>query len=428
MRIGGAARDYSARCARRCAIIAPASATAPSRVARSPYNRRCECDAFAIVHARRRALRRDRWSRSPSPRRVATLPVLAVVARGIAPDAGADLDAPRADGRCPRYVAQHARARRCSSARASASAAPRPAWLVAHRRFPGAAFFDWALLLPLAMPAYVMAYAYTDFLQYAGPLQTALRDAFGWSRGDYWFPDVRTLPAAPRRCSSFSLYPYVYLLARTAFLERPRGARRGGAHARASTARSVFWRVELPLARPAIAGGIALALMETLADYGTVAYFAVDTFTTGIYRAWFSLGDRAAAAQLADAAARLRRRRPSRSSALARRGAQRRQAAARAWCVADANRRCAARGAALRRRSCARFRSRSASSCRSLLLRAPAPGRARVPTVARFVDWSWNSLRVAAHGGRARGRGRRCWSRTRRAWRPARSTRTRSRC
>ncbi len=170
-------------------------------------------------------------------------------------------------------------------------------WLVARHRFPGSAFFEWALLLPLAMPSYVMAYAYTDFLQYAGPLQTLLRETFDWGHGDYWFPDVRSLPGAAAMFV-FALYPYVFLLARTAFLERPpaliEAARTLGLDRRAA-----FWRVELPLARPAIAGGAALALMETLADYGTVAYFAVDTFTTGVYRAWFSLGDRAAAAQLA---------------------------------------------------------------------------------------------------------------------------------
>ncbi len=170
-------------------------------------------------------------------------------------------------------------------------------WLIARYRFPGSTLFAWALLLPLAMPSYVMAYAYTDFLQYAGTLQTALRNAFGWSRADYWFPDVRSLPGAAVMFI-FVLYPYVFLLARTAFLERPpaliEAARTLGLNRRAA-----FWRVELPLARPAIAGGIALALMETLADYGTVAYFAVDTFTTGMYRAWFALGDRTAAAQLA---------------------------------------------------------------------------------------------------------------------------------
>jgi len=172
-------------------------------------------------------------------------------------------------------------------------------WLVARRSFPGSRVFGWALLLPLAMPSYVMAYAYTDFLQFAGPVQSTLRETFGWSRGDYWFPDVRSLPGAAAMFV-FTLYPYAFLLARTAFVECPPalveaartlGMRRGAA----------FWRVELPLARPAIAGGVALALMETLADFGTVAYFAVDTFTTGIYRAWFSLGDRTAAAQLASA-------------------------------------------------------------------------------------------------------------------------------
>jgi iron(III) transport system permease protein len=170
-------------------------------------------------------------------------------------------------------------------------------WLVARYRFPGSGFLEWALLLPLAMPSYVSAYAYTDFLQYSGPLQTALREAFGWSRGDYWFPDVRSLPGAAAMFV-FALYPYVYLLSRTAFVERP-PALVEAARTLGLDRRRAFWRVELPLARAAIAGGVALALMETLADYGTVAYFAVQTFTTGIYRAWFSLGDRSAAAQLA---------------------------------------------------------------------------------------------------------------------------------
>ena len=173
------------------------------------------------------------------------------------------------------------------------------AWLVTNRRFPGARFFDWALLLPLAMPAYVMAYAYTDWLDYAGPVQAALRRTFGWSKGDYWFPDVRSLGGAAAMFIAV-LYPYVYLLARTAFLERPASLIEA-ARTMGLDARRAFWRIDLPLARPAVAGGIALALMETLADYGTVAYFAVDTFTTGIYRAWFSLGDKVAAAQLAAA-------------------------------------------------------------------------------------------------------------------------------
>lgn len=171
------------------------------------------------------------------------------------------------------------------------------AWLTAMHRFPGQRFFEWALVLPLAMPAYVLAYVYTDFLQFVGPVQTGLRETFGWEHGDYWFPDIRTLPGAILMFV-FVLYPYVYLLARTAFIERASGMLEA-ARTLGMGAWKAFWSVSLPLARPAIVAGAALALMETLADYGTVAYFAVNTFTTGIYRAWFSLGDRIAAAQLA---------------------------------------------------------------------------------------------------------------------------------
>jgi iron(III) transport system permease protein len=171
------------------------------------------------------------------------------------------------------------------------------AWLTAMHDFPGRRIFDWALVLPLAMPAYVMAYVYTDFLQFVGPVQSLLRDTFGWEYGDYWFPDIRTLPGAMLMFICV-LYPYVYLLARTAFLERASGMLEAARTLGMGPWRA-FFAVSLPLARPAIVAGIALALMETLADYGTVAYFAVNTFTTGIYRAWFSLGDRVAAAQLA---------------------------------------------------------------------------------------------------------------------------------
>ncbi|MDO8933525.1 MAG: iron ABC transporter permease, partial [Rhodocyclaceae bacterium] len=171
------------------------------------------------------------------------------------------------------------------------------AWLVSLYEFPGRRLFEWALLLPMAMPAYVMAYTYTDFLQFVGPVQTGLRESFGWRRGDYWFPDVRTLGGAVAMFSCV-LYPYVYLLVRTAFVERA-GGLVDAARVLGLSHFATFVRVSLPLARPAIVAGVALALMETLADYGTVAYFAVSTFTTGIYRAWFSLGDRVAAAQLA---------------------------------------------------------------------------------------------------------------------------------
>lgn len=173
------------------------------------------------------------------------------------------------------------------------------AWLTSMTEFPGRRTFDWALLLPLAMPAYVIAYAYTDLLQFVGPVQTHLRETLGWRRGDYWFPEIRSLGGAVLMFVCV-LYPYVYLLARTAFLERGSGTFEA-ARSLGLSPWAAFLRVSLPLARPAIVAGVALALMETLADYGTVAYFAVSTFTTGIYRAWFSLGDRVAAAQLASA-------------------------------------------------------------------------------------------------------------------------------
>jgi len=173
------------------------------------------------------------------------------------------------------------------------------AWFTAMTDFPGRRVFEWALLLPLAMPAYVMAYVYTDLLQFVGPIQTFLRESFAWRRGDYWFPEIRSLGGAMLMFICV-LYPYVYLLARTAFLERGSGTFEA-ARSLGLSPWGAFYRVSLPLARPAVAAGVALVLMETLADYGTVAYFAVPTFTTGIYRAWFSLGDRVAAAQLAGA-------------------------------------------------------------------------------------------------------------------------------
>ncbi|HSO06780.1 MAG TPA: iron ABC transporter permease [Pelomicrobium sp.] len=169
-------------------------------------------------------------------------------------------------------------------------------WLVTMYAFPGRRVLEWALILPLAMPAYVMAYAYTDFFQVSGPVQTALRDWTGWGARDYWFPEVRSLPGAIAMFS-FTFYPYVYLLARTAFLERSE-AMLEAARTLGHGMWSAFFRVSLPMARPALAAGASLALMETLADYGTVAYFGVQTFTTGIYRAWFSMGDRVVAAQL----------------------------------------------------------------------------------------------------------------------------------
>jgi iron(III) transport system permease protein len=172
------------------------------------------------------------------------------------------------------------------------------AWLVATCDFPGKRIYEWALILPLAMPTYVMAYAYTDFFQFSGPIQTFLRDLLGVSKLD-WFPEPRSVWGAI--CVlSLALYPYVYLLCRTAFLERsPRlidAARTLGAGPW-----SAFWQVALPMARPATMAGVALALMEAVADYGAMSYFGVQTMTTGIYRAWLGMGDRIAAVQLSAA-------------------------------------------------------------------------------------------------------------------------------
>ncbi|MDH4249295.1 MAG: iron ABC transporter permease, partial [Deltaproteobacteria bacterium] len=172
------------------------------------------------------------------------------------------------------------------------------AWLVARCEFPARRVLAWALLLPLAMPGYLAAYAYTDILEYSGPVQSVLRGTFGWhSRQDYWFPEVRSLGGAILFLS-LVLYPYVYLLARTAFSEQSGGVMEAGR----SLGRGpwgCFFTLALPLARPAIVVGLTLALMETLNDFGTVDYFAVPTFTVGIYRVWLGMGSTAGAAQLA---------------------------------------------------------------------------------------------------------------------------------
>jgi iron(III) transport system permease protein len=170
------------------------------------------------------------------------------------------------------------------------------AWLTAMHEFPGRRAFDWALILPLAMPAYVIAFVYTDLLQFVGPVQTWLRGLTGWTKSDYWFPDVRSLGGAIVMFI-FVLYPYVYLLARGAFLERSATLLEAG-RTLGLNSTAVFFGVALPLARPALVAGTALALMETIADFGAVSYFGVPTFTTGIYQAWFSMGERVVAAQL----------------------------------------------------------------------------------------------------------------------------------
>ena len=151
-----------------------------------------------------------------------------------------------------------------------------PAWMVTMYRFPLSRQLEWALLLPMSMPAYIIAYSYTGALDVAGPLQTMLREFTGWQYRDYWFPEVRSLGGAIAMLS-LVLYPYIYLLARAAFIEQSvcvlEVSRTLGCNAF-----DAFRRVALPLARPAIMVGLSLVVMETLADYGTVQYFGVSAF------------------------------------------------------------------------------------------------------------------------------------------------------
>lgn len=171
------------------------------------------------------------------------------------------------------------------------------AWLTTMCHYPGRSVFEWALLLPMAMPAYIIAYTYTGMLDFAGPVQGLLREVTGWGFGDYWFPQIRSLNGAVLMLT-LVLYPYVYLLSRAAFLNQSVCVL-DVSRTLGNGPWRTFFSVALPLARPAIIAGLSLALMETLADYGTVQYFGVSTFTTGIFRTWFGMGSAAAAAQLA---------------------------------------------------------------------------------------------------------------------------------
>ena len=171
------------------------------------------------------------------------------------------------------------------------------AWLVVMTEFPGRRVLEVALVIPLAFPAYVMAYAYTHILDHPGIVQATLRSVTGWGPRDYWFPEIRSVGGAAAMLI-LVLYPYVYLLARAAFLSQSATT----FHAARSLGRSprqAFLSVSLPMARPAIASGVLLAVMETIADFGTVSYFGVQTFATGIYTSWFAMADRGASAQLA---------------------------------------------------------------------------------------------------------------------------------
>ena len=170
------------------------------------------------------------------------------------------------------------------------------AWLVVRYDFFGRKWIQWLVLLPLAMPAYIIAYTYTGMLDFAGPLQSWIRASFSVSYGQYWFPEIRSLGGAICMMT-LVLYPYVYMLARTAFSEQSASLLEASRNMGISP-RQHFFKVALPLARPALLTGASLAMMEAFADYGTVQYFGVNTFTTGIFRTWFGLGNGVAAAQL----------------------------------------------------------------------------------------------------------------------------------
>jgi iron(III) transport system permease protein len=172
------------------------------------------------------------------------------------------------------------------------------AWLVTHFEFPARNYLKWLLLLPFAVPAYVIAYVYTDLLEYAGPVQSTLRSWFDWKlASDYYFPSIRTLPGAIIMMV-LVLYPYVYLLARSAFVEQSASVLEA-ARALGANRHARFYKVALPMARPAIMVGIALVLMETLNDYGTVDYFAVRTLSVGLYDVWLGMNNLGGGAQIA---------------------------------------------------------------------------------------------------------------------------------
>ena len=167
------------------------------------------------------------------------------------------------------------------------------AWVISRYDFPGRRLFEWLLVLPAAMPAYIIAYSYTDFLEFAGPFQTGLRQLFGWQNArDYWFPEIRSAAGASVMMAAV-LYPYIYLLTRTAF--RQTSAQMFEVAALAG--RPVFWAIALPLARPAIIAGLALVLMEVVSDFGTVEFFALETLTLGIFNVWLGMNNMPAAAQ-----------------------------------------------------------------------------------------------------------------------------------
>ncbi len=251
----------------------------------------------------RRRARRARRARAPdgwagitlSVAALAAAPILAVVWTAVTPTL--DIWRHLASTVLPAYV-RNSFLLALGVAAGTAAIGVAAAWLVTMCRFPGSRALEWLLLLPLAMPAYVVAYVYTDLLEYAGAVQGFLRALFGWtSARDYWFPQIRSLGGAVA-LFSLVLYPYVYLLSRAAFIEQNICVLEAS-RALGCTPWQAFRRVALPLARPAVAIGVILALMETLNDLGAVEFFALRTFTVGIFDIWMNMGNAAGAAQLA---------------------------------------------------------------------------------------------------------------------------------
>ncbi|MEZ9897316.1 ABC transporter permease [Vibrio breoganii] len=170
------------------------------------------------------------------------------------------------------------------------------AWLMAMCRLPSEKVLQWAMVLPLAMPGYIVGYVFTDWFDFAGPLQVFLRDITGWGPGDYWFPDMRTLGGAIW-VLSLVLYPYIYLLCRAAFMEQSVSILQSARLLKCSPWQS-FWRISLPIIRPSIAVGLSLVAMEAIGDFGTVSYFAVNTLTTAVFDTWLGYSNLGAAAKI----------------------------------------------------------------------------------------------------------------------------------
>lgn len=226
------------------------------------------------------------------------MPILSVLWIAFAPVSGeADVWAHLIETTLPRYL-RNTFLLMAGVGALSAAIGTGAAWLVVMYDFPGRRLFEWALLLPMAIPAYIGAYALVDFLEYAGPLQTTMREIFGWkSAADYWFPEIRSIEAAIIVLTA-ALSPYVYLLVRAALREQSAGVYEV-ARALGAGPWGRFLRVGLPLSRPALAAGVAIVMMETANDFGTVDYFAVQTLTTGIFTTWMEAGNVAGAAQIA---------------------------------------------------------------------------------------------------------------------------------